>query len=461
MFLSKRAQPHDPLWILILFEAVSHLRQADETFCDTKYKRNTSQDPQPTFWVNGANGAGFQPGGGIDYILVAIPRSIFAIATRDLSLPATNLFDIVANDEPDDSDSQSSHSDSDKENKAAADGDDDGDDDMIDLMQIEETELVDAHHRLSAGGVIDLTAVLKTDLLKVFMVKSCCTVEELRVSLVRFAAYSDGGTSLLARLKPSACTPRAHHPRRRGTQNARSAHMATRCCTACARTRPTSCPCPHPPPRRHRRERVALHLRAVRAPRTSAARHTKCRNERGLVAHRRSEVVEALVFVVRACMAPRHLLRAGGKFKGSVGPHAERARTLFLMRTLWTTGEGGGTCRVLEEEEGERTPSAQYAPQQRAQRRERSDPRQTWQGGGGGVVDNNTAELGARPSSLREEEEEEPDSERAAAQNCHCGGLKEGELPYRERPIVDRAHPEGVDSDNGSRLAEFEIDDRG
>ncbi|KAJ6600862.1 hypothetical protein B0H10DRAFT_1958552 [Mycena sp. CBHHK59/15] len=102
--------------------------------------------------------AGFQPGGGIDYILVTIPRSIFAIATRDLSLPATNLFDIVANDEPDDSDSQSSsHSDSDKENKAAADGDDDGDDDMIDLMQIEETELVDAHHRLSAGGVIDLT----------------------------------------------------------------------------------------------------------------------------------------------------------------------------------------------------------------------------------------------------------------------------------------------------------------
>ncbi|KAJ6600863.1 hypothetical protein B0H10DRAFT_1958553 [Mycena sp. CBHHK59/15] len=250
-----------------------------------------------------------------------------------------------------------------------------------------------------------------------FKLEACCTVEELRVSLVRFAAYSDGGTSLLARLKPSACTPRAHHHddevhRTRGVPTwrrgaARLGHGHVRR-LAHARTR-------HPAVIGVNGLPSISVLSAHRA-RLRRGCHTKCRNERGLVAHRRSEVVEALVFVVRACMAPRHLLRAGGKFKGSVGPHAERARTLFLMRTLWTTGEGGGTCRVLEEEEGERTPSAQYAPQQRAQRRERSDPRQTWQGGGGGVVDNNTAELGARPSSLREEEEEEPDSERAAAQ---------------------------------------------
>ncbi|KAJ7041352.1 hypothetical protein C8F04DRAFT_1177185 [Mycena alexandri] len=93
--------------------------------------------------------AGVEPAGEDDYVLVTVPRCIIGIATRDLSLQATdNILEF---------ESDSDYSDDDKENIPSCEFD--VVESITDLTggENEEQQLQNAHSLLGAQGVIDLT----------------------------------------------------------------------------------------------------------------------------------------------------------------------------------------------------------------------------------------------------------------------------------------------------------------
>ncbi|KAJ7468333.1 hypothetical protein B0H11DRAFT_2239119 [Mycena galericulata] len=110
--------------------------------------------------------AGLHFEGGKDYVLVTVPLSILAVATRDLTLASTNMRDV-----PSIGSIQTAQLDTEKENLdavpdtinaldgATSQSTSDGNVAMGHMVRAEarESQLVEAHRRLAARGVIDLT----------------------------------------------------------------------------------------------------------------------------------------------------------------------------------------------------------------------------------------------------------------------------------------------------------------